>query len=67
MWEKERLEPLSHESLMPSGKYKGKKMQDIPAEYLVGSIAMFTPRVRQYVETNLEALKKQLELNKIKK
>ncbi|MEA1848984.1 DUF3820 family protein [Chryseobacterium sp. MHB01] len=52
--------------LMPYGVHKGKKMQDVPADYLLWLYeeGKLTKPVREYIEDNLEVLKVQIERNK---
>lgn len=51
---------MDDQSPMPFGKYKGRKMEDVPASYLLwfreqGGIGP----VREYIEENLQALLKE--------
>lgn len=52
---------LSDESLMPIGKYKGRKMVDVPAQYLLFLIdedkIQNGTEVAQYIWANLETLR----------
>lgn len=54
-------EPLKDDDIMPSGKWQGTKMVDVPAKYLlyVYENDMCNARVKQYVESNLEVIKQQ--------
>jgi uncharacterized protein (DUF3820 family) len=58
---KEELSPLEDEDLMPFGKYKGDKMQDVPAKYLlyINDMIGTNARVKQYIQANLEIIKLQ--------
>lgn len=51
---------MDDQSLMPFGKYKGRKMEDVPASYLLwlrdqGTVG----EVRQYIEENMTALQQE--------
>lgn len=62
-YEKKKLEePLTDESLMPSGKWKGTKMTNIPADYLmyVYDNDMCNRQVREYIESNLDVIKEEI-------
>lgn len=51
---------LDDQSPMPFGKHKGKKMEDVPAEYLLWLRDQnHTGPVREYIEENLSALLKE--------
>lgn len=51
--------PLTDESPMPFGKYKGKKMADVPDYYLLYIYDNYDlqPHVKTYIEQNLAAIK----------
>lgn len=50
---------LQDDDLMPNGKYKGIKMIDIPADYLIWCYEnnRCTKEVKEYIENNLDILK----------
>lgn len=55
-------EPLKDNDLMPMGKYKGDKMEDVPAKYLLYMYENFDDLhlgVKQYIENNLDVIKQQ--------
>lgn len=55
-------EPLKDDDLMPSGKHKGTKMQDVPAKhllYIYENGYNINERVKQYIEANLDVIKQQ--------
>lgn len=47
---------------MPYGKYKGKQMADVPADYLIWLFenGKCSATVRLYVEQNMDCLKEEL-------
>lgn len=47
--------------LMPSGKHKGLKMEDVPAKYLlyIYENEMCSPKIKEYIESNLDIIKMQ--------
>lgn len=51
-------EILTDKSLMPYGKHKGKKMANVPADYLIWLLDnnRTTPPVRKYIEENRDIL-----------
>ena len=56
--------PLTDTDLMPFGKHQGIPMQDVPASYFwylwtTGSSHAKTCRVADYIQRNLDALKKE--------
>lgn len=55
------MEKLTDESTMPWGKHKGKKMEEVPADYLLFCYNENKAciRVRKYVEENMDVLKMQ--------
>lgn len=52
---------LNDNSKMPYGKYKGKQLIDVPADYLLWLYYndRASPPVKQYIIDNLDALKKE--------
>lgn len=58
-------EILTDESLMPWGKWKGTKMANVPADYLLWlhKEGKYNASVKAYILENLELLKK--EANKV--
>jgi uncharacterized protein (DUF3820 family) len=50
---------LTDESTMPFGKYKGQKMANVPADYLIWLYEnnKCSNDVREYIEDNLEVLR----------
>ena len=52
---------LTDESLMPFGKYKGTKMANVPASYLLwlNTQPALSQSVREYIQDNLEVLQKE--------
>jgi uncharacterized protein (DUF3820 family) len=60
------LPDLTDDDLMPSGKHKGEKMQNVPASYLlyVYDSNMVNYRVRKYIEDNLDVIKQQAKKEK---
>lgn len=55
------LPDLTDENLMPTGKHKGDKMIDVPAQYLlyVYENDMVGERVKKYIKSNLSVIKEQ--------
>lgn len=54
---------LTDESLMPFGKHKGKMMIDVPASwflYMYDEMNISKGNVRDYIEENLEVLRKEV-------
>lgn len=57
---------MKDSDLMPFGKYKGEKLGDVPAEYLlwvfdnVNRPGEMFQSVRQYIKDNLKALEKEI-------
>lgn len=51
---------------MPFGKYKGKEMQEVPAEYLIFIYEekKATPEVRAYIEENMHVLQEEIKRSK---
>lgn len=60
------LPDLTDSDLMPTGKHKGEKMEDIPAKYLlyIYENDMCNARVRKYIEDNLDVIKQQIKMEK---
>lgn len=50
---------FNDQSLMPFGKHQGKKMEDVPASYLLWlwNDDVQHPDVRAYIEDNMSVLK----------
>lgn len=65
---------LTDESLMPFGKYKGEKMANVPASYLMWIYDEWTlpnPRfsfvnkdVKEYIEENLDVIQEEIKRKK---
>lgn len=55
------MENLTDESIMPTGKYKGEKMENVPAWYLLWleGQKMCPQSVKDYIEENRQVLEKQ--------
>ncbi len=53
---------LTDESLMPFGKYKGKKMANVPAYYLlyIYDGGLMAGPVYDYIQDNIDALKQEI-------
>lgn len=49
---------LNEHSPMPYGKYKGRKIRDVPADYLLWLYYndRASPSIKQYIEENIEDL-----------
>lgn len=58
--------PMTDESLMPFGKHRGKAMSNVPARYLLwlweNAYNLRNP-LKDYIATNLDAIKKEVELS----
>ena len=56
------MKRLTDESPMPYGKYKGRPMEDVPADYLIWLVdnQRASPEVMGYVEENREVLNKEI-------
>lgn len=53
--------PLTDDSIMPFGKHKGKKMEDVPAGYLLKLNETLPPgNVKNYIKENMDVLNHQL-------
>lgn len=61
-YESKPVKDLENNDLMPSGKYQGEKMIDVPAKYLlyVFENNMCTVRVKDYIRKNLDVIKDQI-------
>lgn len=57
---------LTDESRMPFGKYKGEKMANVPASYLLWLYEndKCNKEVKEYVLDNLDVIKEQVKRNK---
>ena len=53
---------MTDNSIMPFGKYKGEKMANVPASYLVWIFEnnKCTPEVAKYIANNLDVLKAEI-------
>lgn len=56
---------LTDESLMPFGKYKGEKMANVPASYLIWLYDenKCNRNVREYIEDNLDVIQEEIKRN----
>ena len=56
------MKKLTDESPMPYGKYKGRPMEDVPADYLIWLVdnQRASPEVGAYVEENMDVLQKEI-------
>lgn len=54
------MEKMTDESIMPWGKYAGKKMEDVPDDYLLWlyEVRKVCGPVGEYIKDNLDAIKK---------
>ncbi len=54
---------LTDESPMPYGKYKGDKMINVPAHYLIWCYDndKVSPDVRAYIDENIDVLQKEVD------
>ena len=54
---------MTDESVMPIGKYKGEKMANIPALYLLWLYenANIYGEIKKYIEDNLDVIKSEIE------
>lgn len=62
--------PMTDESLMPFGKYKGKAMANVPAYYLLWVWENVNPLrdpLKTYIETNLDVIKEEVKRSQQKK
>jgi uncharacterized protein (DUF3820 family) len=57
---------MTDESTMPFGKYKGDKMANIPADYLLWLYenSKVYGEVKQYIKDNLDVIKSEIELKR---
>lgn len=55
-------EELTDTSIMYFGKYKGRELQDVPAQYLLWIHEFGNPdrKMRDYIEDNMDVLKKEM-------
>jgi uncharacterized protein (DUF3820 family) len=58
--------PLGDDDSMPSGRYKGTLMKDVPAKYLmyIYENDMCSDRVKEYIESNLDVIKQQVKADR---
>ena len=56
---------LTDESLMPLGKYKGEKMANVPASYLIWLYDenKCNRNVREYIDDNLDVIQEEIKRN----
>jgi len=56
---------MTDNSLMPFGKYRGEKMANVPADYLIWIFEnnKCTPDVAKYIAENLSVIKSEIEYN----
>ena len=69
MKKREIGDPFTDEDLMPFGKWKGTKMANIPADYLLwmyDNDKLYSP-VKKYVEENMNGLKAEKKDEDLKK
>ena len=61
-----KLAELTDESIMPFGKYQGKKMANVPAHYLIWLYDnnKCNKEVRTYIVDNLDVLKVEIKNSK---
>lgn len=58
---------MNDESLMPFGKYKNKRLIDVPAYYLIWAyenIVDLRPDLKGYIESNLDVLRMEIKSKK---
>ena len=60
------MEALNDNSIMPYGKYQGKKMANVPASYLLWlwENGKCCSKVKEYIEENEDVLEKEAERSK---
>jgi uncharacterized protein (DUF3820 family) len=61
--------PLTDQSIMSFGKYKGHKLANVPAEYLIfiyNEYDLLAP-LKKYISDNLQGLKQEVNLAKSEK
>lgn len=53
---------MNDDSIMPSGKFKGRRLEDVPAWHLLWlwDNNFGTKELRDYIKDNLEVLKKEM-------
>ena len=63
------MTPLTDQSIMSFGKYKGHKLANIPAEYLIFIYNEYTlqPPLKKYIADNLQGLQQEVKLAKSEK
>ena len=63
------MTPLTDQSLMSFGKYKGHKLANVPAEYLIFIYNEYDlkPNLKQYIKDNLQGLQQEVKLAKSEK
>lgn len=61
--------PMTDESLMPFGKYKGRAMVNVPAHYLLWCWENLNLRdpLRGYIESNMDVIKDQVKKSQQKR
>jgi hypothetical protein len=59
---------LTDNSIMPFGEYKGKKLANVPDEYLIFIYENFNlyPNLRKYIEDNMNSILANIERKKKK-
>lgn len=57
---------MTDQSLMPFGKYKGEKLANVPADYLLWLLetGKLFPDLKQYIESNRDALDAEVKRSK---
>lgn len=57
---------MTDNSKMPFGKYKGEKMANVPASYLIWIFEnnKCSPEVAKYIADNLDVIKSEINYNK---
>lgn len=60
---------MNDNSIMPFGKYKGQKMANIPASYLIWIYenSKCTPEIAYYINNNLDVLREEIKREEAKK
>lgn len=55
------IEELTDESIMPSGKYKGEKLANVPAHYLLFCYehGKVTQQMRKYIDKNKDDMERE--------
>ena len=61
--------PLTDQSIMSFGKYKGHKLANVPADYLIFIYNEYTLQapLKQYIADNLKGLQQEVKLAKSEK